>query len=53
MRLSPEILLHLSTSDFPTLKVFQRAVTLYDEQMRRSALISAPSRDGKCQRMDV
>ena len=53
MRLSPEILLHLSTSDFLTLRAFQRAMTLYDEQMRRSAAISAQLRDEKRQRIEL
>ena len=34
-RLAPEILLHLSTTEFTSLRAFQRAVILYDDQRKR------------------
>ena len=50
MRLAPEILLHLSTTVYPTLSEFQRAVTMYDNQLQRTAALSFPLREGKRQR---
>ena len=47
MRLAHAVLLHLSTTEFTSLSAFLRAVTLYDEQRRRSIEISVPPGDGK------
>ena len=37
-RLDPAILLHLSTTEFNSLQAFQRVVTLYDDQVQRTAV---------------
>ena len=41
-RLAPEILFHLSTTEFTSLRAFQRAVILYDDQRQRIAASSVP-----------